>query len=100
MKFKEAVTYDDMLLVPQYSDITSRSEVDISSPLSVTTKLQLPIMARPKELLCLPAIRKTKGLRNILFLECQKMIVNRCLMLSTICGSLGELNCGIDVGQA
>ena len=31
MKFKEAVTYDDMLLVPQYSDITSRSEVNISS---------------------------------------------------------------------
>jgi IMP dehydrogenase len=33
MKFKEAVTYDDMLLVPQYSDITSRREVDISSAL-------------------------------------------------------------------
>ena len=49
MKFKEAVTYDDMLLVPQYSDITSRSEVDISSPLSVTTKLQLPIMASPMD---------------------------------------------------
>ena len=33
MKFKEAVTYDDMLIVPQYSDITSRSEVDISNNL-------------------------------------------------------------------
>ena len=31
MKFKEAVTYDDMLLVPQYSDITSRSEVSLVS---------------------------------------------------------------------
>jgi len=49
MKFKEAVTYDDMLLVPQYSDITSRSEVDISSPLSVTKTLQLPIMASPMD---------------------------------------------------
>tara|TARA_R110002124_G_scaffold111387_3_gene265157 strand:+ start:951 stop:1994 length:1044 start_codon:yes stop_codon:yes gene_type:complete len=49
MKFKEAVTYDDMLLVPQYSDITSRSEVDISSPLSVTSALQLPIMASPMD---------------------------------------------------
>tara|TARA_Y100001938_G_C8076702_1_gene426549 strand:- start:178 stop:1224 length:1047 start_codon:yes stop_codon:yes gene_type:complete len=49
MKFKEAVTYDDMLIVPQYSDIISRSEVDISSPLSVTTKLHLPIMASPMD---------------------------------------------------
>ena len=49
MRFKEAVTYDDMLLVPQYSDITSRSEVDISSALSVTSALQLPIMASPMD---------------------------------------------------
>jgi IMP dehydrogenase len=49
MKFKEAVTYDDMLLVPQYSDITSRSEVDISSALNVTNRLHLPIMASPMD---------------------------------------------------
>ena len=49
MKFKEAVTYDDMLLVPQYSDITSRREVDISSALNVTSTLQLPIMSSPMD---------------------------------------------------
>ena len=49
MRFKEAVTYDDMLLVPQYSDITSRSEVDISSALNMTSKLHLPIMASPMD---------------------------------------------------
>jgi IMP dehydrogenase len=49
MKFKEAVTYDDMLIVPQYSDITSRGEVDISSNLDVTKKLQLPIIASPMD---------------------------------------------------
>jgi len=49
MKFKEAVTYDDMLLVPQFSDITSRSEVDISSALSVTKRLHLPIIASPMD---------------------------------------------------
>ena len=27
---KEALTYDDVLLVPQYSDIRSREEVNIS----------------------------------------------------------------------
>ena len=49
MKFKEAVTYDDMLIVPQYSDITSRGEVDISSDLDETFRLQLPIIASPMD---------------------------------------------------
>ena len=49
MKFKEAVTYDDMLLVPQYSDITSRSEVNISSWLNSRHSLELPIIASPMD---------------------------------------------------
>ena len=48
MKFKEAVTYDDMLLVPQYSDITSRSEVDITSCLG-HREFTLPIIASPMD---------------------------------------------------
>jgi len=49
MKFKEAVSYDDMLMVPQYSDIQSRSEVDISSELGVGKTLQIPIIASPMD---------------------------------------------------
>ena len=49
MKFKEAVTYDDMLLVPQYSDITSRSEVNISRWLDHRRSLDLPIIASPMD---------------------------------------------------
>jgi len=49
MKFKEAVTYDDMLMVPQYSDIESRSEVDISSTLGRGKVLELPIIASPMD---------------------------------------------------
>jgi IMP dehydrogenase len=48
MKFKEAVTYDDMLIVPQYSDITSRQEVDISSNLG-HRELSLPVIASPMD---------------------------------------------------
>ena len=48
MKFKEAVTYDDMLLVPQYSDVMSRSEVDISNNLG-HRDLRLPIIASPMD---------------------------------------------------
>ena len=49
MKFKEAVTYDDMLLVPQFSDIKSRKEVDISSFLEEEKKLSLPIISSPMD---------------------------------------------------
>ena len=49
MKFKEAVTYDDMLLVPQYSDITSRLEVNISSWFNSRHSLELPIIASPMD---------------------------------------------------
>tara|TARA_R100001480_G_scaffold152390_1_gene154377 strand:- start:1350 stop:2390 length:1041 start_codon:yes stop_codon:yes gene_type:complete len=48
MKFKEAVTYDDMLIVPQYSDIESRSEIDISSRLGHRS-LRVPIIASPMD---------------------------------------------------
>ena len=48
MKFKEAVTYDDMLLVPQYSDIKSRNDVNIGSWLK-NTEYQLPIMSAPMD---------------------------------------------------
>jgi len=48
MKFKEAVTYDDMLMVPQYSDITSRSEVDIGSNLG-HREFSLPVIASPMD---------------------------------------------------
>jgi len=49
MKFKEAVTYDDLLLVPQYSDIKSRSEVSLTSKLSDSVSLELPIIASPMD---------------------------------------------------
>jgi len=41
--------YDDVLLVPQYSDIRSRSEVNISAELDNTIKLTLPVIASPMD---------------------------------------------------
>ena len=52
MKIKEGLTYNDMLLVPQYSDIKSRSEVDIGSALDgpyAYVSLRLPIIASPMD---------------------------------------------------
>ena len=49
---KETLTYDDVLLIPQYSNIKSRSEVNIGSVLSGAsgvTRLSLPIIASPMD---------------------------------------------------
>ena len=45
---REALTYNDVLLTPQYSDIRSRSEVDISNHLG-DIKLDIPIIASPMD---------------------------------------------------
>jgi IMP dehydrogenase len=46
---REALSFDDVLLVPRYSDVCSRSEVDISSDLGAGVKLELPIIASPMD---------------------------------------------------
>ena len=46
---KEALTYDDVLLVPQYSDIESRSEVSLSSRLNSEIELTSPIISSPMD---------------------------------------------------
>ncbi len=45
---QEAVTYNDVLLVPQYSDIKSRNEVELTSNLS-DNHFRLPIIASPMD---------------------------------------------------
>ena len=46
---KEALTYDDVLLVPQYSDIKSRNEVYLTSPLDESLVFKLPIISSPMD---------------------------------------------------
>ena len=46
--YKEALSYDDVLLVPQYSDIKSRREVSLQSQLGHYI-LELPIIASPMD---------------------------------------------------
>lgn len=59
----EALTYDDVLLVPQYSDIQSRKEVDISADLFPhrNRKSPTPIIASPMDTVCGPKMVFTIG---------------------------------------
>ena len=46
---KNTLSYDDVLLVPQYSDIKSRSEVSLVSDLGNNLKLDMPIFSSPMD---------------------------------------------------
>lgn len=43
--FPLALTFDDVLLVPQYSDIKTRSEVDLSTKIAPDIKLNIPLIS-------------------------------------------------------
>ena len=45
MEFKEGLTFDDVLLVPKYSDITSRAQTDLSTKLSRNISLNIPFLS-------------------------------------------------------
>ncbi len=47
-RIKEVLTYDDVLLVPQYSDIESRRQIDIGGTLS-NMRLSLPVISSPMD---------------------------------------------------
>ena len=49
MKLKKCLSYDDVLLVPQFSDIVSRKEVDLRSALDQIRTLELPIISSPMD---------------------------------------------------
>ena len=45
MEFKEGLTFDDVLLVPKYSDITSRSQTDLTTQLSRNISINIPFVS-------------------------------------------------------
>jgi IMP dehydrogenase len=45
LEFKEGLTFDDVLLVPKYSDITSRSQTDLGTKLSRNISINIPFVS-------------------------------------------------------
>jgi len=48
-KMRKALSFDDVLLEPQYSDIFSRKDVDLSVDLGRGVELELPIISSPMD---------------------------------------------------
>jgi len=45
LEFKEGFTFDDVLLVPKYSDITTRSQTDLRTKLSKNISINIPFVS-------------------------------------------------------
>jgi len=45
LTIREGFTFDDVLLIPKFSDITSRSQTDLSTNLSRNIKLNIPLVS-------------------------------------------------------
>jgi len=52
MDLETLLTFDDVLLLPQYSDIKSRSEVTLTSEISEGLEFRVPIVASPMDTVC------------------------------------------------
>lgn len=49
---KTALTYDDISLVPKYSEIESRQKIDLTTHLTTDYKLMIPLVASPMDTVC------------------------------------------------
>ena len=61
MNQRQNLSYDDVLLKPQYSDIKSRSEIDISSDLTNGVVLRLPMLSSPMDTISEGAMGNAMG---------------------------------------
>ena len=49
---KNDICFDDILMVPQYSEVVSRSTVDLKMPIGGNIVLDLPVVASPMDTVC------------------------------------------------
>jgi len=49
---KTALTYDDITLVPQYSEVESRQKINLETQLTTNYKLMVPLIASPMDTIC------------------------------------------------
>jgi IMP dehydrogenase len=48
-KYREALCFDDVTLKPQFSDVMSRSDIDLSSDLDKNINLSIPVISSPMD---------------------------------------------------
>lgn len=107
----EALTYDDIQLVPQYSEVMSRSDVSLESKLSKNYKLKIPFVASPMDTVCgyemAAKMMKLGGVgivHRFMSVKEQSFVVTRLNLLKedpdveTIWGSSGQIPIAAAIG--
>jgi IMP dehydrogenase len=96
--FPSGLSYDDVLLLPQYSDIRSRSEIDLTTEFGNGLTLSLPIFSSPMDTVSGPematALSKI-GATSIL--HRYNTVIEQANMVSSALNS-GATNVGVAVG--
>lgn len=99
--FREALTYDDVLLVPQYSDIESRKEVNIGNWLDEQRGLwfNLPLIASPMDTVCEDKMAITIGkMGGLGIVHRYNTIEKQCEIADTIIEEIGPFKFGCAIG--
>ena len=101
---RDAISYDDVLLTPAYSDIKSRSEVSIQSDLGNGLILDLPILASPMDTISESAMAAAIGCLggaavihryNTVEMQARQVELSKSVAKST---NKADINVGVAVG--
>ena len=49
---KQALTYDDIQLIPSYSEVESRQDIDLTTQLTTNYSIRIPLVASPMDTVC------------------------------------------------
>lgn len=99
--FREALTYDDVLMVPQYSDIESRKEVNVGNWLDESRGLwfDLPIISAPMDTVCEDQMAITLGkMGGLGIVHRYNTIEKQCELADTINKEIGPNKFGCAIG--
>jgi len=83
--FNKSLSYDDVLLAPQFSDIESRVEIDVGSSLDGTLQFDLPIISSPMDTVTEVAMAQTiEKMGGVGIIHRYTTIEDQALMVQTV----------------
>lgn len=93
---KEALSYDDVLLVPAFSEIESRSQVDLTSYLDKDMRFETPIIASPMDTVSGAEMAiKLSQLGGVAVVHRYNAIEEQCKIVKTVKESGGRVGAAI-----
>jgi IMP dehydrogenase len=94
MYIKDTVTFEDVLLRPRYSSVQSRTEINLSSAMSIKHSLKLPIISSPMDTISEFPMAAAMDLAGGM------SIIHRYNSISEQCRHIKQLPAGAMVGAA